>query len=346
MPVVPNALERFVVLRLNRSPGAMLDVFAAAGLDAVGVALELGIFDALEDRPGSAGALAARLDADKHGVETLLGVLHSGGYVERTAGTYRLSRLSERWVVPGSPESFAPYLRFWREVVLPFCREHAAEAVRDGSPSVTVYEWLDNHPGRWPLAQRAFETAARVVMDDFVDAVAPRDGYRVLDVGGGHGLYSIECCRAADDVTATVVDAPAALDVAEANVAAAGLEGRVSLVGGDYFEADLGDGYDLTLVCNVVHAHDAAETLALFERVHDALAPGGRVAVLDQFDTGSRLPLAKTATRFIDYTYLATLGGSVHEENEVRALLGEAGFGGASKTAFRAAGSTLLVARR
>lgn len=346
MPVVPNALERFVLLRLNRGPGPMLDAFASGAFDALGVGLDLGVFESLHDDPASPAELAGRLDADERGVEALLGVLATAGYVDARDGRYRLTALSERWVRPGSPDSFADYLRFWREVVLPFCRDHAADAVRDGRPTETVYEWLDDRPEHWPLAQRAFETAARVVSDDVVAAVAPAEGERVLDVGGGHGRFSIACCEAAPGVAARIVDDPAALAVAEENVAAAGLEDRVTLAGGDYFDADFGAEFDLALVCNVLHAHGADDCRRLLARVRDALVPGGRVAVLDQFDADGGLPLARTATRTIDYVYHATLGGRVHDEAAVESWLADAGFATPERHHFRTAGSTLLVAER
>ena len=346
MPIVPNALERLYALRLNRSPGATLDMFASGAFDALGAAIEIGAVDALYDESATTTVLADRLGADPDGLARLLGLLESAGYVAADGDEYRLTGLSRRWVASESADSLAPFFRFWREVVLPFCHEHATTAVLEGAPPETVYEWLDDHPEKWPLAQRAFEAAARSVSDGLVAAADPQSGERILDVGGGHARFSIECCKAAPSVAATIVDDPAALDAAAENVERAGLGNWVSLVGGDYFEVDLGDGYDIALVCNVLHAHSESDCRRLLDRVHGALAPGGRVVVLDQFDTGGPLPLAHTATRCIDYVYLATLGGRVHDEDAVRSWLTRAGFENTGSHAFRAAGSTLLLAEK
>jgi len=56
--------------------------------------------------------------------------------------------------------------------------------VLEGAPPETMYEWLDDNPEKWPLAQRAFEAATRSVSDDFVAAVDPQPDERVLDLGG------------------------------------------------------------------------------------------------------------------------------------------------------------------
>lgn len=346
MPVVPNALERLYVLRLNRSPGATLDMFASAAFDALGVAIEIGALDALYEEPATAPVLADQLDADAGALARLLALLESAGYVTADGDEYRLTDLSRRWVATESADSLGPFFRFWREVVLPFCHEYGTAAVLEGAPPETMYEWLDDHPEKWPLAQQAFEAAARSVSDDLVAAVDLQSGERILDVGGGHAHFSIECCRAAPSVAATIVDDEAALAAAAENVERAGVENWVSLVSGDYFETDLGEDYDAALVCNVLHAHSERDCRRLLHRVHGALASGGRIAVLDQFDADGPLPLARTATCCIDYVYLATLGGRVHDEDAVRSWLVECGFKGVESHAFRTAGSTLLLARK
>jgi hypothetical protein len=65
---------------------------------------------------------------------------------------------------------------------------------------------------------------------------------------------------------------------------------------------------------------------ALFERVADALAPGGRVAVLDQFSGSHRLPVARAGVQFAALTYVTTLGGGVHDYEVLADALRAAGF--------------------
>ena len=104
------------------------------------------------------------------------------------------------------------------------------------------------------------------------------------------------------------------------------LADRVTARAGDYRTDDLGEGDDLALVFNVVHAHDPAENAALFERVGDALAPGGRIAVLDQWEGSGRTPVGRAGLRFVALTYLTTLGATVYSTDEVADWLRSAGF--------------------
>lgn len=158
------------------------------------------------------------------------------------------------------------------------------------------------------------------------DAVTvPAGPARLVDVGGGHGLYAMELCRRHPELSATVFDLPGAVETLEDDVPEP-LADRVDTRAGDYLHDDLGDGDDLALVFNVVHAHAPEENVALFERVAETLAPGGRIVVLDQWEGSGRTPVGRASLRFVALTYLTTLGAAVYAHEEVAGWLSEAGF--------------------
>ena len=349
MPVNPNFLERLVLFRLNRGPAPMLDLFGAASFEAVSLALELDLFAALESDGAAVPELADRLDADEDGLRALLRFLEAQGYVADDGGRYRNTRMTTKWLTDASGTNMAPWLEFWDELVFPFWDEHLETAVRDGGPPGTIYEWFDEEPARWETAQRGFRAAASVVVDGVAGAVdVPAGSNRLLDVGGGHGLFAIELCRRHPDLSATVFDHPAALEVARTEIEAAGLDDRVAVAGGDYWTDDLGSGYDVALVFNVIHAHDGDENRRLFERVGEAVSPGGVIAVLDQLSGSGRTPVGRAGIGFVGLTYHATLGAELHPYEDVAGWLRSAGFDDVGRTSIRRAGpgNTLVQATK
>lgn len=334
MPVRPNLVERLALFRLHRAPAPMLDLIDAAGFEAVSLALDLDVFGALADadEPLDAGALAERTDADPDGVARLCEFLAVEGYLSSRDGGYALAGMTEAWLLDGSPTDLGPFLAFWDELVFPFWQRELETAVRTGAPSQTLYEWLDESPERWAVAQAGFRASASLVVDDVVDAVSVPDGAeRLIDVGGGHGLFAFELCRRHPDLAATVFDVPGAIATIEEDVPD-DLDGRLTLRSGDYESDDLGSGFDVALLFNVVHAHAPAENVALFERVADALAPGGRLVVLDQWAGSGRSPVGRAALRFVALTYLVTLGADVYSHETVASWLREAGFADVGRT--------------
>ncbi|MFB6311770.1 MAG: cyclopropane-fatty-acyl-phospholipid synthase family protein, partial [Salinirussus sp.] len=163
---------------------------------------------------------------------------------------------------------------------------------------------------------------------------------RLLDVGGGHGYYSIEACQRASNLRATILDAPGALGVAEAEIAAAGIGDRIETRGGDALQDDLGGPYDVAFCFNVAHGFDPDENQVLFGRIADALASDGRLVVLDQFAGEGRFSIQRLGLAFTGFVYNTALGGTVYEADALEQWLLEAGFESVSTTRFRSVPGT------
>lgn len=347
MPLNLSFVERLLLFRLNRGPAPVLDLFGAASFEAASLAIDLGVFTELTREEQSPAKLAERVDADPDGLRMLLRFLDAERYVTERDGRYRTTSTTDRWLTDAGT-NLAPWFTYWEELVFPFFEESMETAVREGSPPETIYDWLGEDEEKWTIAQGGFRAAARVLAEPVADAMeVPDDARTLLDVGGGHGQYSVELARTYPNLTPTVYDNQAALDFTREVIADAGLESRVSVASGDYTTDDLGDGYDVATLFNVIHAHDAAENVTLFERVRDALAPGGRIAVLDQFAESSRLSVGNAGIGFVGLTYLVTLGQTLPEFEELEQWLREAGFIDVTRTSIRAAspGNTLVQAR-
>lgn len=348
MPLLPNFVERLILLRLNQGPGALLDLFGAGGFRVVTSALEFGIFDALSQEPLTVGELSQRTGTNERGMGILLAALEAFGYVQENDSRYTNTPLTAKWLLGSSPSHLADFLTWWQQLVFAFWDEHFEEAMRNDRPPLTIYEWLESQPDGWKVAQAGFEATARLVLDDVIARIEfPQGGKRVLDVGGGHGLYSIELCRRNPELTAAVFDLPVALERARENSRASGLGDRVSLIPGDYREEDLGHGYDVALVFNIIHAHRPEENIDLLKKIAAALAPNGRVVILDQMEDRAFGPVTRAANSLIALAYFILLGGQTFTYQEVESWLREAEFAVVNrKSLLKAPGTIIITAAR
>jgi SAM-dependent methyltransferase len=159
-------------------------------------------------------------------------------------------------------------------------------------------------------------------------AALPEGTRRLLDVGGSHALYSAAFCAAHPELHATVLDFPGALEVGRENVRAGGLEGRIELRAGDFIREPLGEGYDAVLLCRVVHGLDAEGNVALLRKAHDALAPGGRVLVVEEYDPDRR-PADAVSDAFM-HTFSLNMyhlqGAQNYPTEQIAGWLRDAGF--------------------
>ncbi len=346
MPIRPSFPERLLLYRLNRGPAPIVDLFAGAGFRAVALAIDMGVFEALDAGHGSPTAVADAVDADTDGINHLLDLLAPLGYVERRSQGYAPSAMTRSWLLGDDP-NLAPWFTYWQEVVFPYWDEHLEASIRAGEPPVTAYEYADEHD-LWEVTQRGFRAVATLLADDVFDAISlPGGEAQLLDVGGGHGYYTIEACTRQPELRATILDSPGALELARDEIATAGLADRIDCRGGDALESELGSDLDLVFCFNVVHGFDPETNRELFGRIGDALAPGGRLVLLDQFASESRLTIPRIGLAFTGFVYNTALGATVYEAASLREWLHDAGFTGLESTKFRSVpGTGLIEARR
>lgn len=320
MPLFFNPLEA-AAHRLSLVP-PMFDYFGALGLHAVIAAARIGIFDALGERPSTGVELATGLGLEPRATDALLRALAGLGYLRFRGRRYRLTRTARLWFTTDSPTSLLAGLEFWERtacVIWP----RLEKAVRNGSPATSFYALLESDPE----LSRSFQAWTAAMADRQAPAAArtipvPRGATRLLDVGGGHGLFSVALLRRHPGLSATVIDLPQALEAAADHP-------RLTLRAGSFLNDDLGDGYDVVLLFNVVHGLSDDETALLFRRLAAALNPGGTIVVGDQF-IDSVMPgrASRTLLHLLNLNYLVTVGGRVRGLHEVAALLRAAGFHG------------------
>ena len=96
MPLRLTPLEH-LLSRLNLLPTPLLDMPLGSGIAKVLLtACELGVFDALNQYPLTLEALAERLKCNPQGLQLLLQLLVSAGYLRRSRNLYRNSRMAQR----------------------------------------------------------------------------------------------------------------------------------------------------------------------------------------------------------------------------------------------------------
>jgi ubiquinone/menaquinone biosynthesis C-methylase UbiE len=326
VPILPNFLERLIFLRLNQAPGPLLDLFGAVAFRTALAALRLGLFDVLSRGPMSAEEVAHQIKADERGTTVLLEALEPLGYVSKKGNLYSNAAMTAKWLVRDSPGSVAPGHDFWG-TALSELWQNLEESIRRGQSPTKFYEWLEGHPStlqdfqKWTIA-----TAHSVLGEVVAKAKLPPTARRLLDVGGGHGLYSIAFCRRYPQLSATVFDLPGALKVGREVIEAEKMGDRVKVQEGDFWADDLGAGYDVALLFNIIHAYLPDKNVELLGKVVSSLNPGGVIIILEQLAGKAPSPTARAITRLFGLAYFHLLGGQIYAFDEIARWLTTVGF--------------------
>jgi spermidine synthase len=144
----------------------------------------------------------------------------------------------------------------------------------------------------------------------------------IVDVGGAHGVLLAAALHANPVARGILFDLPYVIATAMDTVQAQGIADRCELVAGDFFEF-VPAGADLYLLKNIIHDWDDEHNDRLLATCHSAIAPGGKLVVVEMVVPADNQP---TAVQGMDLNMLVMAGGRERTAAEYQTLLAGAGF--------------------
>ncbi len=353
MPLRLNVLERLLA-RLNLLPVPLFDTPLAPGITkALVTACELGAFEALSAQPLSLDDLAKGLQCHPLGLQLLLQLLVSAGYLRLRRGLYRNSRMARRWLTSASPVNIAPYIIHSPDIVAIWDR--MPEVVREYRQVMRMpYEEDASRPETQEALARHYAGLASLAMalgGDIVRRVhLPKDAARLLDVGGSHAAYSVLFCRKYPQLRATIMDIQPGIEAGKRTAIAAGMTERMSFLCSDIvrddFPTEMDSSFDVALYFHIAHLLPPEVNAAVLAKVGQTLKPGGLLVFVDQVTDqvrGSRL--ASLMVQFMALT-VTTVGGTCYPFATVKGWLEEAGMEHVRRHRLLTPGATLITARK
>jgi SAM-dependent methyltransferase len=254
--------------------------------------------------------------------------------------------MTSKWLLRRSG-NFGPRFEFWAANLFKLW-DSLEDSLRSGQPTLNLYQWLEDQPEVSRAFQEWMIALAGFTSDTLLGMVKlPAGARRLLDVGGGHGAYALAFCRQYPKLSATVFDRPQALNTARATVAAAGLEARVTLQAGDFLSDELGEGYDVALLFNIVHGFSDAQNRALVARAARALRPGGRLVLAEQLAGGRPGGAAHAIQQILGLSYFHLLEGQLYSYETAAGWMAAAGLGSVRRMdSPRLPGTSLVLGTR
>jgi SAM-dependent methyltransferase len=298
---------------------------------ALKTAIELDVFTQIAGGASTIDALATRCKAAPRGLRALLNHLVMDGFLTREGERYGLSATAAAFLDRNAVSYLGSAINFIASPAVVEGFNHLTDAVRRGGTAIpSAGSVAPEHP-MWVEFARSMAPLAgmsAVLLANLLD-IEHAAGGKVLDIAAGHGMYGITLARLNPAIELTAVDWKKVLAVAEENARAAGLGKRFSVRAGSAFEVPLGDGYQLVLLPNILHHFDPAACERLLQRSHDALAPGGRVVIVEFVPNADRLG-PPDAVRFALVMLAGTPDGDAYTYDEYQAMLRNTGFQSAS----------------
>jgi ubiquinone/menaquinone biosynthesis C-methylase UbiE len=311
----------------SRSPLEQITEMAFAFVPArvLTTALQLGVFSHLAAGHGTVADLARAAGSSERGTRMLLDALASFRLLSKAGGRYELTPHARQYLVRESPD----YVGSMAESGAMFeAWSHLTECVRTGQPFRRV-EAQEQAESFFPILVRTLHVVNREPARRTAEVLGAGNvskGLRVLDVACGSAVWGIAFAEADASARVTAQDFPGVFDTTREYVERHGVADRFDFLPGDLKEVDFGEScYDVALLGNIVHSEGEQSSRDLFRRLHRALAPRGRIVVIDMIPDDARTSPPYPLT-FALNMLVNTEHGDTYTLAEYTAWLKDAGF--------------------
>lgn len=271
----------------------------------------LGIFDHLKS-PKTAAEAAKIMETDRRATEILLDALTGLGLLKKSGNRYKNSVTANRFLIKESPYYQGDIIRHadtlwknWSEL---------DEAIKTGKP---IRKFHDHDSFIKGMHNLAF-----LKVKDIINTISLRGVKRVLDLGGGPGTYSMEMAKRG--ISVTLFDVPETIKIAK-DIVRKSKAKNIDFIEGDFISDDIGSGYDLIFISQVLHAYSEKACMNLIKKSKSALNPNGRI-VIQEFYINKNRTMPQQSALFSVNMLVNTEGGRCYAPQEIKQWLSKAGF--------------------
>lgn len=324
------------------------DAIYAVDMLTVGV-VHLDLFSRLAAQPMTLDQLCTALAIQSRPADVMLSLFAAMGLVERnSSGAFQLTTLAQEHLDQGSPWSLHAYYSSYKDRA--GCLELLA-VLRTGKPAsfASVKDEKDWHKA---MENEAFADKFTAAMDARGACLGPalasvvdlKRNARLLDIGGGSGIYACALAARNPHLRATVLEKPPVDQIATRWIHRRGLAERVTVIARDMLTMALPGGHDVHLYSNVLHDWDVPTVKALLTKSADALLPGGKLLIHDAHlnrDKTGPLEVAEYSVLLMHATE-----GRCYSQAEIESYLLEAGFSDVAHQSTTASRSVISARRK
>jgi hypothetical protein len=284
-----------------------------------------GVLDHLGDEPRTAAELAVATDLDPAQLERLLAFMASQEVLVFEAGRYAHTDFSRllRKDHPASLHSvvYCGLNLIGNAAALPKALK-TRQVAQQVAHEMSYFEQLGRDPEFAEVFARFMTLTTRRAEQFILDNHHFEPFRLAIDVGGSHGSLLLSLLAAHPQAQGILFDLPEVVAQAPAAIARHAAGSRVKLVGGSFFDS-LPTGGDLYLLKQILHDWDDQRSLAILKGIRAAIAPGGRLAVLDRLlpETPRQHPAFH-----MDLYMLLLLGAQERKLSQFENLFGASGF--------------------
>ena len=292
----------------------------------ISVAVDIGIFTKVAAGADSVEKLSQETGIDQRVLGLLVNACGSLGLLKVKGSTVRNSSAAAEFLVAGKEGYLGDFVTLvgtdyydaWRGF---------KDVVVTGKPIRDDRIVKLSNPRYAELHLKAMQGMTRKHAEELAGVLGLSGKKNVLDVGGGHGMYSVAIGKKNPGIRVTIFDSPFSCDMVKKYLDEQKAR-NVDTMGGDFILGSIPEGSDVIMLSHVLHTMDPPGCEALLRKVFDALPKGG-VVVVNEFrlDNGGASP--RFSSLFALNVFMLSNGGALYTDTQISEWITNVGFRGA-----------------
>jgi len=290
------------------------------------VALASEIFDFIDQAPRTVEETAAHAKGSERGWRMILNALVGLQFLSKEGDRYSTTPESSTFLVTSKPSFMGGLLRHTSKQLIPQWL-HLKEAVQTGKPPLRVNQADSGQNFFETLVSDIFNLSypsARLLGEHLELAKAQKE-VKVLDLATGSGVWGIGLAQQSPKVQVTGVDWPGVVPITKAHVQRFGLESQFNYVAGDLLEVEFPKDQDIATLGHIFHSEGEERSRQLIKKLHQALKPGGTIAIAEFTPNADRSAPPHTPI-FAVNMLVHTEKGDTYPFHQVEGWLKDGGF--------------------
>ncbi|TFG95664.1 MAG: methyltransferase, partial [Calditrichales bacterium] len=242
-------------------------------------AFDLGILPALSRQEMTPEALCKTLSLSRRGLLQILTALKAVELVAEEKGFFFVPDPYASCFNSDSEDYMGSLIRHEKHFTERWSR--LAESVRSGKPVKNTK--IKRHKTDSERFINAMAATGQKSAGAVLQKIGLRGDEHLLDLGGGPGRYQKIFCETYLQLKVTLFDLAETIQAAQDTLKNHPRYSQMRFIPGDMLTDEIGSGYDVILISNVIHIYGPNEIDIILKKCYEALKPGGRLLVKDFF---------------------------------------------------------------
>lgn len=307
---------------------AMLEMITGMWVtQAIGVVAVLGVADHVTEEGTAAATLAQMTNSHPEALYRLLRALSSIG-IFRELGDRKFGMTAMAECLKTDHPNCIRHLAVFQTQVnwehwaeLEYCVIHGKDAIEKLYGEKHFEHWA-KHPEKAEILDRAMTDMSRMECEAILAAYDFSGFETVADIGAGHGGFLSEVLKTQSRAKGLLFDLPHALEGARSFLREEGLEGRVRVETGSFFDS-IPSGADAYLMKHIIHNWSDDEARTIIRNIRKVIPATGKLLLIERLIADRNFP---HSSKFVDLEMLVLSSGKERTKEEYAKLLSETGF--------------------